>query len=125
MTDEDKIAEAAGFLVMELGVDINDDGQRLRLARAIKYADIDNYILNPRNRKDHVRREIFYLKATCYFKRAILTPSIENFQQVDSINKWEYYKLAQLKSEIYPPLMISDKSSEECVATKMPLKTKR
>lgn len=76
---ETKEEKALKELMIRLGITPDSLQDMLLLGRAIEYANLDYYTTpdNIRFRKEQIQNDIFFIRATSYFKRKKLNPLIE------------------------------------------------
>lgn len=100
---ETKEEEVLKRLCVILGVSPDNLTDLLLLSRATEYANIDWYTRDGdvRSRKEQIMNEIFFIKATSYFRRKKLNPFIPgNIDIIRSIQNSEYQEIILLKMKL-------------------------
>ena len=107
MSEENLFKEAVSILSIYIPVDVNDPKELMLLHRAIQYADIHNYCDKPKDIYEGINKEVFFVKATCYFKRKKLNPfNKEDIARIKEIQGYEYFNVSSLKAKIVAPLQL-------------------
>ena len=95
---EEKVNKILPAFACLVNLDLNDARQMILTIRAFEYANADTYTLEPKTREESVKNEIFFTKASCYWKRKML--SIYDVKQIQAIQKHEHWEVARLKSRL-------------------------
>ena len=89
---------AVSVLCLEIPVNADDPKELVLLGRAIRYADISYYFATPKDRHESIDREIFLIKASCYFKRKKINPlSHEDREVIRQIENYEHNNVRLLR----------------------------
>lgn len=97
---ETKEEEVLKRLFVILGVSPDNLTDLLLLGRAIEYANIDLYTRDEdiRSGIERIKNEIFFIKATSYFRRKKINPLIpSNIDIIRSIQNSEYQAISLLR----------------------------
>ena len=100
--EDELYKDAVSVLCLEIPVNADDHKELVLLGRAIKYADISLYCVYPKNIYESTDREIFLIKASCYFKRKKINPlSHKDREVIRQIENYEHnsVRLLRLKHE--------------------------
>lgn len=98
--DEEKVKQILPTFACLVNLDLDDARQMILTIRAMEYADTTKYIVEPKTHEESIMNEIFFLKATCYWKRKML--SINDVKQIQAIQKHEHWEVMRLKSKLPP-----------------------
>lgn len=96
--DEEKVKKILPSFACLVNLDLNDARQMILTIRAFEYANTDTYTLEPKTREESVKNEIFFTKASCYWKRKML--SIDDVKQIQAIQKHEHWEVSRLKANL-------------------------
>ena len=91
--------DALPFLMVYLGIFPEDFRELTILTNAIKYADISNWVDEPKCTIDATKKEIFIVKATFYYKRKLLNV-FKDEKIIRQLRENEEYEVSWLKNKI-------------------------
>ena len=96
--EEELFKHAVNVLCLEIPVNADDTKELMLLGRAIQYADISYYCAVPKDIYERTDREIFLLKASCYFKRKKINPvTHEDREVIRQIENYEHNNVRILR----------------------------
>jgi len=97
ITDNEKLA----FEYLRVLLGVFEGERKLHLImRAIQYANPMEYFHGPKSIEEQIRREIFLVRATSYWRRKMLKFNIDNYEQINNIRKYEQYEVTMLQMKL-------------------------
>ena len=96
--DEEKLRKAFPSLAVLINLDLMEAKQIFLAIKAMEYADISTYTVEPKTKEENIMNEIFLIKASCYWQRKMV--SIDNIKQIQRIQQHEHMEVMKLKSRL-------------------------
>jgi len=90
---------AFDYLRVLLGV-VDEDRKLMLIYDAIRYADPMEYFNEPKSKQEAIRREMFLVRASSYWKRKMLTFNNDNYGQINKIRNYEQHEVTRLKMQL-------------------------
>lgn len=97
---EQKLKVVMDYLSVYIGIDEEDARQNILLMRAIEYAGIEDYIIQPTNHYEGIKNDIFLIKVKSFFKRKLLENN--SHKEIHDIQNYEFSQVRLLKSKLPP-----------------------